>query len=497
MSVLSILLLSSLWVPASAVPTSGCERQADQFCQESRLQLDQLHRMAREPLGQSWFDPEAIRRENLGKEPPIPRLEASLDGKPRQFQVAPPEASFVCFEGRPQACVYWDGTFGTVDLTKEEIEAMTREEKPVNPVQSVRLDLKTDGRMLVAGTQPLAVWHQPGKGLPALTTGLVTLMAEGTCPNADDMLGLLKAVPDTAQVALALSNCKLDDGLMLSLADFGQRLVGLRLVNTDLPPGAWARIAQLKGLQSLELGGLNLSAFPAFRIVPRLRSLVITGAPDTQVGGAILRAILGSARLRYLGLHGVSISEGDLGLLFSQGPALVHLDLSGSSLSPGPFAELYLLQSLRSLSLAGTAVDDSFVMSLSRLQRLRRLDLTGTALTESGLSSVAFRATLKELALPDLAGAQTLTELLVIPELNRLSGGPLCARPEALSVLRRMAKLQHLELRGATLGRDGATWLESWAGLRLLVLGGAAPGVDAVLARNAGLVVQYRPLDKP
>jgi hypothetical protein len=493
MLVLSMLLLSVLGTQASTVSEAVCEIQADQFCQEQRLQVDQLSRMAREPKGQSWFDPEAVRRQGLGKEPPIACLEASLDDKPQGLVLVPPEASFVCLEGQPSACLFWDGDQGRVDLTKDELEAMNRAEKPVTPVQKVTLALKTDGRMLKSGDEVVGIWHQPGKGIPALKTNAITLLADGVCPSAADLLGLLKAVPDTASVALALSNCKVDSGLLGSLVDFGDRFRGLRLDRVQLPPGAWAAVAQLRGLQSLELRGLNLSAFPAFRVVPRLRSLVIGGTPETQVGGTLLRAILSSSRLRNLALNHISISERDLGLLFSQGPALVHLDLSGSTLSPAPFAELYLLQSLRSLILANTAVDDSFVMSLSRLQRLRRLDVSGSALSETGLSNLAFRATLKELGLPNLADARTLAELLVIPELVRVSAGPQCARPEALAILRRMQKLQDLELRGATVAREASQWFEAWAGLRFLAIAGVAPGVDTVLARNPGLVVRYRP----
>jgi hypothetical protein len=495
MLVLSLLLLSFLDLQASTVPVTGCEIPADQFCQEQLLQVDQLVRMGKEPQGQNWFDPEAVRRQSLGKEPPIACLEASLDDRAQGLIIAPPEASFVCLEGKPSACLFWDGEQGRVDLTADEVEAMNRDEKPVTPVQKVLLALKTDGRMLKSGDEVRGIWHQPGKGIPALKTNAITLLADGTCPTGADLLGLLTAIPDTATVALALSNCKVEAGLLESLADFGPRFRGLRLDRVQLPPRAWAAVAQLRGLQSLELLGLNLSVFPAFRVVPRLRSLVIGGTQETQVGGTLLRAILSSSGLRNLALNQVSISERDLGLLFSQGPALVHLDLSGSTLSPGPFVELYLLQSLRSLGLANTAVDDSFVMSLSRLQRLRRLDVSGSALTETGLSNLAFRATLKELGLPDLADAKTLAELLVIPELMRVSAGPRCARPEALAILRRMQKLQDLELRGATVVREAAQWFEAWAGLRFLAIAGVASGVDTVLARNPALVVRYRPLE--
>jgi hypothetical protein len=219
-------------------------------------------------------------------------------------------------------------------------------------------------------------------------------------------------------------------------------LRGLSLYEADASPAVLPRIAKLKNLEHLDLGGLRLDNKGLKSLVPlkRLRTLIARdAAPLTSTGAAALakfkelrdlrltclwpgrfgaagcRAIGKLAKLEVLQLDWMD----DVGVrLLGKLPRLRRLDLTGTN-ATGRGLENFPL--LTELNLDSTRADDAGMACIAKLPRLRVLNVSGTRITGAALAHLGGLRWLEDLYAgstairdADLAQLEPLTNLKTV-----------------------------------------------------------------------------------
>jgi uncharacterized protein YjbI with pentapeptide repeats len=175
------------------------------------------------------------------------------------------------------------------------------------------------------------------------------------------------------------------------------------------------------GLRIGDADSFEESALAELRHFPKLRVLILDGAPVSNAGLAHLPPL---KELQYLSLQRTKVTGAGLPHLKSL-LELRALNLSDTRLRRGDLQQLPALPSLQELDLQWTQVDDADLDQLHRQKNLRQLTLRHAAIRGAGL-----------------AGLSRLPALEVL-----VASGPLLER----AVLHDFPLLHHLDLQGPTL----------------------------------------------
>jgi len=153
----------------------------------------------------------------------------------------------------------------------------------------------------------------------------------------------------------------------------------------------------LTQLEEFSAGGNKISGvgLHALKALPRLKRLNLSGAQKRNSGTWVVTLAdpdletLGQLKgLESLNLGGLRVT--DLGLVQLRGlRKLRELDLSRTEVSGSGLAVLEMLPDLERLVLWNSKrVDDAAIAVLSKLKKLTRLDLAGTAITSAGVETL-------------------------------------------------------------------------------------------------------------
>ena len=304
----------------------------------------------------------------------------------------------------------------------------------------------------------------------------------------DRRLAMVAGMPRLQKLNLAGTG--VTDAGLVHLAKLTS-LVELDLSGTDVTDAGLVHLADLSALEQLRLGstgttdqGLRpLSRFPALRVLD---------INDSKVTGPGLVHLVGLARLEVLNLGSAKID--DAGLVHLRGMTrLEELNLSGSGVRGPGLRHLAKLRSLGSLNLQYTRVGSQHLAHLAGLTGLRELALGNTGVDDSGLAHLSSIDGLRilELDRSRVAGpglcklprglhqlklsvvhglspsgkVMEVTELEAkhlhclgrLTELRKLSlTGQRAVGAAAEAVLKRLHRLEYLELDDTTLGADPA-----------------------------------------
>ncbi|HKE23064.1 MAG TPA: hypothetical protein VKB88_11935 [Bryobacteraceae bacterium] len=209
------------------------------------------------------------------------------------------------------------------------------------------------------------------------------------------------------------------------------------ITDSDMP--ALAAMPDLKRLD-LSLTRISDRGLRALKTAPAIEDLNLYFAEQIgDEGAAILR---NWKHLKRLNLRGTKITDSTLESLAGI-PTIEWLDIGWAQLTDSGLDHLSSLTNLRSLTMGGNKLTDNALQFLRQMPQIEYLDIGGAQRTDSGLWS---------LALAD-AGIQAIAAVTELREL-RLAGTNITGR--GLAMLKRLAKLEKLNLQGCKRLRDDA-----------------------------------------
>lgn len=194
----------------------------------------------------------------------------------------------------------------------------------------------------------------------------------------------------SASFEVAVPVKPLDPGIPFGV-DFAHCMVA------DVPCGSLERLAKLKNLQSLNIGGVGLreKRLKELAGAVHLQSL---GIYNTLVTDAGIKELVGLKELKVLDLSGTRVSDAGLKELAKM-TELQALNLSYTKVSGLGLKEMAELRSLKLLKLSGTDVTDSGIRHLAGVKKLESLDLSYTLVTDKCLRDLAAIRNLKSLSI--------------------------------------------------------------------------------------------------
>lgn len=255
------------------------------------------------------------------------------------------------------------------------------------------------------------------------------------------------------------------------------QLRSLRLRGAEVTDDGMKFIGELRALDELDLGGLNLTdaAIEHLKRLTQLRSLTL----PPGVTGAGLARLAPLSNLEYLGFTG-TIQDTDLRRLPPL-RRLRQLQLFRASITDVALENVGELVSLEDLVLSWTPITDAGLEKLQRLTRLKRLSLSKTNITDAGLKHLGAMQQLEHL---DLVGTQVtgtgLGGLEGLDQLHRLwLGGSIT--DQGLQPLGRITCLKMLIIESKLITDDGLAGLSTLRSLEHLRLSSSAAITDAGL----------------
>ena len=316
--------------------------------------------------------------------------------------------------------------------------------------------------------------------------------------------------------SLDVSHTRCDDQAMISFAKL-PRLQTLRLGDSSQVTAQGVRnlagssVETLPGpnLQSDEVGALGgltkLSSYwrhwPAARDadLPSLAGLKnlqnlrvhLTATPAGAAGGDSLGKLSGITKLT---ISGVPNADWNILGQLSHIPLLSHLCLF--DVPDAALATMPRLDRLEILDLSRCDIHSGGLACLSQLPNLRCLLLNPHTLNDGDLAALTLSKSLEELSLsggsnyedrtpsfstPRSLGAMSLTQLGVIPSLQKLDLTGLPITNEGLAAVSKFIQLQFLNLDGTMMNDAGLVHLEQMKQLRHLSLQGTVVGIEAAI----------------
>ncbi|QDU35982.1 Serine/threonine-protein kinase PknB [Maioricimonas rarisocia] len=235
----------------------------------------------------------------------------------------------------------------------------------------------------------------------------------------------------------------------------------------ELPEGPF-EVLEIGELHFRDLSGFDFAQFGQLR---RLEVLSLNLAANVRPEQ--LDKLTGLTPLRYLGLHGMPVSDEQLAQILAETPRLEDLGLFWcDQLTDECMPAIARHENLTNLGLPGENLTAAGIAELGRLQNLKQLTL-GELPAESGL--IAQILTLKKLERLHMRrsawlGDAELEQLVAHPNLSELSLDESAVSDEALSLLGREDRWRRLELKGTGITDKGLEYLTGLKGLKFLEL---------------------------
>ncbi len=197
---------------------------------------------------------------------------------------------------------------------------------------------------------------------------------------------------------------------------------------------------------------------------PDLDFLWLTGADITDAG---LARLSGLRHLTIFNLAGCpKVTDRGVEALTPVLPALVNLELVGTSVTDASMPAIGRLPVLTGLDLSRTRITDGGVAHLAGLAKLQYLTLGDIALTDRGLASLRGMTKLELLYLPGTAITDAgLAHLAGLTEISQLDLRRTPITGQGLAHLGGLGKLWSLNLRESDFSDEGATTLAKLARL--------------------------------
>lgn len=318
---------------------------------------------------------------------------------------------------------------------------------------------RTPGRTFTS-KQPFVVLAETGGDEPAevgQTPGAVQVPACRTWwvrpKPAKATAKVVEEVRRTGAPCLSLERARVDAAGLALLAPLGDQLHGLSLKScTKLDPEALRSLAQLPGLEALDLSGAGGVARAALETVAGLQGLVrLRLDRQTSLKAVDLEPLVGLRSLAALSLVYCKKIGKDAPHVLAKVPSLVDLDLSSCDLikDDGVVALAEGCPGLRRLSVASCdKVADGALEALGELERLRDLNLhLCRGVTAEGVGALV-RAPLERLTLEGICTTPVARALrpaaATLRELRASGASSQAVRLDAAGV-EALAELVHLE----------------------------------------------------
>lgn len=269
-----------------------------------------------------------------------------------------------------------------------------------------------------------------------------------------------------------------DDADLKQLHIFSQ-LRSLRLRGGNVTDDGMKFIGELRALDELDLGGLNLTnaALEHIQGLTRLRSLDL---PSGVTGGGLER-LASLSNLERLSFNAGAIKDEDLRHLKPL-RHLKHLWLYSAAISDAALSHVGELTSLEDLVLGRTPITDAGLVHLRRLTRLKRLSLSMASVTDAGLKHLAAMQQLEYLELMGTTVTGTgFAELDGLSQLHTLwlDGSPVSDR--GLQQIGRLPNLKTLYTDSKLITDEGLAGLSSLSNLEYLRISSSVAVTDAGL----------------
>ncbi len=289
--------------------------------------------------------------------------------------------------------------------------------------------------------------------------------------SLESLTAIIADVREKSIPGLSLLGTRINDQGAEVLTDLPD-LEYLSLGRTLITDATLPRIAKLKGLIALDLGGLRGLTDEGLKALEYLPDLRVLSLEDSRaISSAGLKALEKMKSLAWLDLTRTQIS--DQGLRFLRPIRSLHfLDLSSCTrVTDRGMVHVGALKYLEYLGLHGIPMTDLGFAELSKLRSLRGLDLSRTKVTGTALAQMKTCRKLTWLSLAAVRltanSAQGLSNLRNLKYLDLKDTGLPGA---ALSVIERMKKLEELHLKGVTVDDDALGIVAGLTSLRRLIL---------------------------